>query len=363
MKIERQFKEISELISKARNRAIAGINKELIELYWQIGQYISVRINSEEWGKSVVENLSLYIYKNHNGLNGFSPQNLWRMKQFYESYSDYPILSPLVRELSRTNNLHILSKTKSIEEREYYLRLAIKEKYSKRELERQLNSGLFERVLLSKTKLSPLVTQLKKSKNELLPPQVTLLKTSKKVKLSPPARELQKTDNKRVADLSGIFKDTYIFEFLNLPDGHSESDLQKGLISNLKNFILELGRDFTFVGENYKIQVGKRDFFIDLLFYHRELSCLVAFELKIDEFQPEYLGKINFYLEALDRDVRKPHENPSVGIILCKSKDSEVVEYALSRSLSPAMIAEYETKLIDKKLLLAKFKELSEFLE
>ncbi|PIW59562.1 MAG: DUF1016 domain-containing protein, partial [Candidatus Omnitrophica bacterium CG12_big_fil_rev_8_21_14_0_65_50_5] len=251
---------------------------------------------------------------------GYSSQNLWRMKQFYEAYRKYPKLSTLLRELGWSSHLHIISKTKTIEEKEFYLRLAIKERYSVRELERQIDSGLFERVILSKKKVPSLVTQI-----------------------HPKAPE--------------AFKDVYVLDFLNLPEAHSESDLSKGIVSNLKNFVLEFGKDFAFVGQEFRIQVGKNDYFIDLLFFHRGLRCLVMFELKIDDFKPEYLGKLNFYLEALDRDIRKEGENPSVGIILCKSKDDEVVEYALSRNLSPAMIAEYKTKLIPKKVLQKKLHE------
>ena len=154
------------------------------------------------------------------------------------------------------------------------------------------------------------------------------------------------------------FKDSYVFEFLNLSEPFSESELQKGLIKQMKTFILELGRDFIFIGEEYKVMVGNSDFYLDLLFYHRGLQCLVAFELKTDKFKPEHLGKLNFYLEALDRDVKKQNENPSIGILLCKDKDNEVVEYALSRSLSPTMVAEYQTQLPDKKLLQQKLHEL-----
>ncbi len=161
-------------------------------------------------------------------------------------------------------------------------------------------------------------------------------------------------------DASSTFKDTYVLEFLNLPEPFMEKDLQKAIVKNMKKFILELGSDFIFAGESYRIQVGNNDYFIDLLFFHRDLRCLVAFELKIDDFKPEYLGKLNFYLEALDRDVKKEHENPSVGVILCKSKNDEVVEYALSRNMSPALIAEYHTKLIDKKILQKKLHELYE---
>lgn len=160
------------------------------------------------------------------------------------------------------------------------------------------------------------------------------------------------------ADIANTFKDSYVFDFLNLPETFNESDLQKGLIQQMKKFILELGRDFLFISEENKVQVGNSDFFIDLLFFHRGLQCLVAFELKADKFKPEHLGQLNFYLEALDRDVKRQNENPSIGILLCKDKDSEVVEYALSRSLSPTMVAEYQTQLPDKKLLQQKIHQL-----
>lgn len=160
-----------------------------------------------------------------------------------------------------------------------------------------------------------------------------------------------------------LFKDPYVFEFLDLPDGHSEKDLEKAITMNLQKFILEIGKDFTYMGEQYRIQAGNRDFRTDLLFYHRELNCLVLFELKIREFEPEFLGKLNFYLGALDKDVKKPHENPSVGILLCKGKDTEVVEISMSRNISPAVIADYETKLIDKKILANKLHQLGQVLD
>ncbi len=208
----------------------------------------------------MVTELASFIQTHEPDIKGFSDKNIWRMKQFYETYKDYPKLSPLGRE---SNN-----------------------------------------------------------------------------------------------DLSNTFKDSYVFEFLNLPDPHSEGDLQFGLVRQMKNFILELGKDFLFIGEEYKLQVGNSDFYVDLLFYHRGLQCLVAFELKADKFKPDHLGQLNFYLEALDRDVKKPNENPSIGVLLCKDKDSEVVEYALNRSLSPTMVSEYKTQLPDKKLLQQKLHEL-----
>jgi RecB family endonuclease NucS len=159
-------------------------------------------------------------------------------------------------------------------------------------------------------------------------------------------------------DITNTFKDSYILDFLNLPGSHSERELQHGLVKQLKEFILELGKDFLFIDEEFKLQVGNSDFYIDLLFFHRGLQCLVAFELKANKFKPDHLGQLNFYLEALDRDVKKANENPSIGVLLCKDKDNEVVEYALSRSLSPTMVSEYKTKLPDKKLLQQKLREL-----
>jgi hypothetical protein len=158
-------------------------------------------------------------------------------------------------------------------------------------------------------------------------------------------------------DALNVFKDSYLVEFLDLAQGHAEADLHQGLLTKLKNFLIELGRDFCFVGSEYPLQVGGRDFALDLLFFHRGLNCLVAIELKVGRFEPEYLGKLGFYLEALDRDVKKAHEQPAIGVLLCASKDGEVVEYALSRSLSPALIAEYQTQLPDKALLQAKLHE------
>lgn len=297
----------------------SSINTELIDLYWKIGKYISIKLKTCEWGESIVADLANFISDKYPDLKGYSDKNLWRMKQFYEAYKDSK-LSSLLRQLSWTNNLVILGKTKTFEERAFYLSLCIKEKYSKRQLERQIDSGYFERTLISSKKLSPLARQTK-------------------------------------YDLDKVFMDTYIFDFLDLPKSHSEKDLRTALISSFKDFILEAGKDFAFMGEEYRVHVGKSDFFIDLLFYHRTLRCLVAFELKVTDFKPEYIGKLNFYLEALDRDIKKDYENPSVGVILCKSKDDEIVEYALSRNLSPALVSEYRTKLIDKRILKKKLLE------
>lgn len=319
--MDKRFTDIIELIKRSRNNAIKTVNTELITLYWNIGEYISRKMELSEWGQSVVKELSLYIQTNEPDIKGFSDKNLWRMKQFYETYKEFPKISTLLREISWSHNLAIFSRCKTIEEQEFYIKLTKQENYSFRELERQISSSLFERTMIGNSKLSTL---------------------------------LRETN----ADIANTFKDSYVFDFLNLPETFNENDLQKGLIQQMKNFILELGRDFLFISEEYKVQVGNSDFYIDLLFFHRGLQCLVAFELKADKFKPEHLGQLNFYLEALDRDVKRQNENPSIGVLLCKDKDSEVVEYALSRSLSPTMVSEYKTQLPDKKVLQKKLHEL-----
>ena len=247
------------------------------------------------------------------------------MRQFYETYKDSPKLAALWREISWSNNRLILP-CKTPEEREFYLRLCVSEKLSSRELERQIDSSVFERAMPGNQKLPAVL------------------------------REIHPT-------IENTIRDKYVFEFLDLPEDYSESDLQKSLVMNFKKFILEISKDFAYLGEGYRLQVGNEDFYLDLLFYHRGLQCLVNFELKIKKFKPEFLGKLNFYLEALDRDVKKPFENPSIGVLLCKGKDDTVVEYALSRNLSPAVIADYETKLSDKKLLQAKLEEFTALIE
>jgi predicted nuclease of restriction endonuclease-like (RecB) superfamily len=316
-----RFAEVIRLVKQSRASAIKSVNAELIHLYWKIGEYISRKIQQAEWGDGVVSELAVFIRRKEPDLKGFSDKNLWRMKQFYETYKDSPKLSTLLREISWTNNLAIFSRCRSVDEREFYLKATVRENYSSRELDRQISAGLFERTMLGNTKLSAVM------------------------------RENQ-------VDLSNAFRDSYVFEFLNLPELHDERDLQRGLTRQMKQFILELGKDFLFMGEGFKLQVGGSDFYLDLLFFHRGIQCLVAFELKADKFRPDHLGQLNFYLEALDRDVKRENENPSIGVLLCRDKDSEVVQYALSRSLSPTMVAEYRTKLPDKRLLRKKFREL-----
>ena len=314
------FEEIVRLIEQSRLQAAQAVNTALIDLYWGVGEYVSRRIQTDGWGKGTVLSLSAFVQKRQPGIRGFSPQNIWRMRQFFETYRDQPILSPLLRELPWSSHLHILSRSKLPEEREFYLKMASRNRWQVREVARQMDAGLFERTILNPPNLSTALRHL-----------------------HPPA--------------AGFFKDIYSLEFLGLPADHSEQDLHQGLLRNLGRFITELGRDFCFIGSEHPIQVGSQDFAIDLLFFHRGLNCLIAIELKVREFRPEDLGKLNFYLEALDRDHRKPHENPSIGLLLCATKDHEVVEYALGRSLSPALIAEYQTLLPDKAMLRAKLHE------
>ncbi len=317
------FAPIAQLICERRARALQTVNQELVSLYWEVGKVLHGKTQSDGWGKKTIDELAAYLKQSQPGLRGFTRPNLYRMRQFFEVYPNFEIVSALPRQLSWTHHITIISQCKTPEERGFYLKMTAKEKWSSRELERQLKGALFERVALSPPIVSPVVRQLH-------------------------------------PNAESVFKDNYLVEFLDLAADHSEADLHKGLILNLKEFLTELGRDFCFIGSEHPLQVGNQDFALDLLFFHRDLNALVAIELKVGRFEPEHLGKLNFYLEALDRDIRKPHENPSIGLLLCASKDDEVVEYALSRSLSPSLVAEYKTKLPDKAFLQAK---LHEFLE
>ena len=313
------FSEIISIIENAKSRAFKAVNTELITMYFEVGKYLSDLCSKTKFGDKVINDIEKYIKEINPTIKGFNRRGLYRMKQFYELYKDDEFVSPLVTQISWTNHLIIMSSCKTSEERLFYMQLCIRENYSKRELERQIDSAYYQRYMLSV--------------NKPLPENV------------PNA-------------LKGNILDTYVLEFLDLPKQYTESNFKKAIIENLKNFILEFGKDFTFIGEEYRIQVGGQDFYIDLLFYNRALSCLVPIELKIGKFKPEHIGQLNFYLEALDRDLKKPNENPSVGVILCTTKDDTIVEYSLSRSMSQAMVAEYTLQLPDKKILENKLREI-----
>ena len=308
-----------QIIDESRQNALKKVNEELINMYWKVGEFLSKEAEQATFGDAYIDGIASEIQEAFPGIKGFNRRGLYRMKRFYETYKDNEIVTPLVTQISWTNHLLIMSGCKTDEEREFYICLCIKENYSKRQLERQLDSGYYERYMLSK--------------DVLLPESV------KKLGENP-------------------FLDSYVMEFLDLPNEYHENDLRKALIRNMKDFILELGKDFTFIDEEYKVQVGGDDFRIDLLFYHRGLQCLVAMELKIGKFKPEYISKMDFYLEALDRQVKKENENPSVGLLLCASKNDEVVEYAMSRTMSPMLVSQYQLQLPDKTILEKKLQQL-----
>ena len=307
------------IIEESRQNALKKVNEELIKMYWKVGEFLSRGMENASYGDAYIDEISRKIQETFPGIKGFNRRGLYRMKKFYETYKDNDIVTPLVTQISWTNHLLIMSGCKTDEEREFYIRLCIKENYSKRQLERQLDSGYYERYMLSKETLLP--------------------ESVKKLGENP-------------------FLDSYVMEFLDLPNEFHENDLRKALIRNMKDFILKLGKDFTFIDEEYKVQVGGDDFRIDLLFYHRGLQCLVAIELKIGKFKPEYISKLDFYLEALDRQVKKENENPSVGLLLCAAKNDEVVEYAMSRTMSPLLVSQYQLQLPDKAVLEKKLQQL-----
>ena len=313
------FAEIAQIIEDARDNAYRKVNEELILMYKKVGQFLSEKSKDATYGDGYIDSLSEYIRQQFPGIKGFNRRGLYRMKQFYETYARNEKVSALLTQLSWTNHLIIMSGSKSNEEREFYIRLAVKERYSSRQLERQMDSGYYERYMLSKEKLLPEPLNIQQSP----------------------------------------FLDSYVVEFLDLPDTFHENDFCRALVKGMREFILELGKDFTFIGEEYPIQVGGEDYRIDLLFFHRSLHCLVAMELKVGKFKPEYVSKMDFYLEGLDRQIKKPDENPSVGLILCASKNDEVVEYAMSRTLSPMMVAQYQLQLPDKDILRRKLQELA----
>ncbi len=316
--VSQASRHILDMADASRQQVLSHANKELIILYYNVGKYLAEVSTKYKWGDGYIDNIASFIAAESPSIKGFDRRNLYRMKQFYLTYPDPEFVVTLSSQLSWSSNVIIMSRSKSPEEREFYTNLAIRERYSFRELRRQMDSAYYERAMLSSKKLEPVPVPSK---------------------------------------IRDAFMDTYVLDFLDVPNDYSEDDLQQAIVNNLRDFILEFGKDFTFVGQKYKLKVGSHDYFLDLLFFHRGLTCLVNIELKIGEFKPEYMGKMQLYLEALDRDVKKPYENPSVGIILCASKDDEVVEYAMSRTMSPTLVAQYQLTLPDKEVLEKKLRE------
>lgn len=297
--------EIKTRVRSTQYEALKSVNRVLIGLYWDIGQVIVERQASSGWGKSVVEQLAKDLQSEFPGTAGFSASNLWRMRQFYQTYAANETLAPLVREISWSHNIIIFEQCKDELQREFYIRMARKFGWTKNVLIHQIENQSYEKTLLNQTNFE----------------QTLPVEMRQQAKLA--------------------VKDEYIFSFLELSDEHSERQLEQALMSRIEHFLQEMGGTFTFMGNQFRLEIDDEEYFIDLLLYHRRLKCLVAVELKIGKFIPEYVGKMQFYLAALDTHVRMPDENPSIGIILCKSKKRTIVEYALRESSKPIGVATY----------------------
>ena len=298
--------EIKLKIRQAQYAAMQAVNVQLVNLYWEIGASIAEK-QKESWGKSVVPKLSEELQKEFPGVSGFSVTNLWLMAQFYIEYHDVKNLQPLVGEISWTKHIIILNRCKDNLERQFYIQATKKFGWTKNVLIHQIEGKSYEKYVLNQTNF-----------DRNLPESI-----------------------KKQAILA--VKDEYSFGFLNLGDEHSESQLETALVNNIRAFLLEMNFQFAFVGNQFRVQVGDTEYFIDLLLYHRQLQCLVAIELKIGEFLPEYKGKMEFYLSILNDKVKLPNENDAIGIIICKEKNRTVVEYSLKTSNMPIGVATYTT--------------------
>lgn len=308
--------EVKAKITSARISSYRKLNRELIKLYWDIGKLISERQQQFGWGKSIVERLAKDLHRDYPGTKGFSAQNLWYMRQFYLEYRSYPNLQQLVGEIPWGQNLVIISRVKDVKEREFYISGTIKFGWSRDVLIHQIEAKAHKQGKIEKMHNFPRALSAHLAEQ---------------------------------ADLA--IKDTYLLDFLDVAQPVSERAMERKLIANLKNFITELGLGFCFIGSQYPVKLKEKEYYIDLLFFHRRLRCLVAFELKIGEFKAEYAGKMNFYLNLLDDMVRMSEENPSIGIILCKSRDRWEVEYALRGIRKPIGVSEYKlTKKLPKNL-------------
>lgn len=297
--------EIKERIRIAQYEAMRAVNKEMIALYWDIGKRITDKQQQLGWGKAIVETLSKDLQNEFPGIQGFGSRNIWYMQQFYTEYQGNEFLQPLVAEISWSKHLVIMTKCKDEQERRFYILATKKFGWTKDLLINKIEAKSYEKYLVGQTNF-----------DTTLP------------------------DTIRNQAILAV-KDDYTFDFLNLGEEHSEAELEQALIQNIRSFLVEFGTDFTFVGNQYRIEIEGEEYFIDLLLYHRKLQAMVAVELKIGKFLPEYKGKMEFYLNVLNDTVKLPHENPSIGIIICKSKKRTIVEYALKDSNQPIGIATY----------------------
>jgi predicted nuclease of restriction endonuclease-like (RecB) superfamily len=301
----RLLSEVKERVRSAQYAALKAVNKELVGLYWDIGRMVGERQQAEGWGKSVVKRLASDLQAEFPGVSGFSPSNLWRMKLFHETYAGIPKLAPLVREIAWSHNINIMERCKDPLEREFYIRMTRKFGWSKNVLIHQIENQSYEKSLTGQTNFDQALTPELRAQAKL------------------------------------AVKDDYTFDFLELGEEHSERELEHALIARIEDFLRAMGGLFAFVGSQFRLEVDGDEYFIDLLLYHRRLKALVAIELKIGKFIPEFVGKMQFYLAALDRQVRMEDENPSIGIILCKEKNRTVVEYALHDARKPIGVATY----------------------
>ncbi len=297
--------ELKEKIHQAQYAAMKQVNTTLLKLYWEIGKSILEKQKEHGWGKSIVETLSKDLQNEFPSVQGYSSRNLWYMRNFYDQYKGKTKLQPLVAEISWSHNMVIMEKCKEDLEREFYIQMTRKYGWTKNVLMHQIEGKSYEKYLLNQTNFDKAVPAKYKHQAKL------------------------------------AVKDEYNFDFLEIGEEHNERELEFGLLKNIRKFLSEMGGDFAFIGNQYKVEVGDEDFYIDLLLYHRKLRSLIVIELKAGKFKPEYAGKMNFYLSVLDNTVKQKDENPSIGIIICKSKNKTIVEYALKESVKPIGVASY----------------------
>ena len=311
----RLLAEVKERVRSAQYAALKAVNTELVGLYWDIGRMIVERLAGETWGKGIVQQLAGDLQREFPGVGGFSASNLWRMKAFFEAYATLEKLAHLVREIGWSHNLVIIERCPDPLEREFYIRMTRKFGWSKNVLLHQIDNQSYEKSLLGQTNFDQTLTPELRAQAKL------------------------------------AMKDEYTFDFLEMGEEHSERELERALIARIEDFLRSMGGMFSFMGSQYRLEVDGEEFFIDLLLFHRRLRCLVAIELKIGKFKPEFVGKMQFYLTALDRQVRQEDENPSIGIILCKEKSRTIVEYALHDARKPIGVATYQiTKTLPREL-------------
>ena len=298
--------EVKERVRSAQYEALKAVNTELVGLYWDIGRMIVERQAGMTWGKAIVQQLAGDLQQEFPGVGGFSASNLWRMRGFFETYQGIQKLAPLVREIGWSHNIVIMERCSDPLEREFYIRMTRKFGWSKNVLVHQIDNQSYEKTLLGQTNFDQALTPELRAQAKL------------------------------------AVKDEYTFDFLELGEEHSERELEQALIARIEDFLRAMGGMFAFMGSQYRLEVDGEEFFLDLLLFHRRLRCLVAIELKIGKFKPEFVGKMQFYLTALDRLVRQEDENPSIGIILCKEKNRTIVEYTLHDARKPIGVATYE---------------------